>query len=599
MRIRVFGILLLLAVGVVPIVGAGLFMLRRAEQTALEGVRIGNQRVAERATVEIHQFVDSRVELLQTLAGPLTGSAHASNEQMRRFLKNYRILFPKIRDLSVVGLGQGCKEAVTARIDETLNDRCGDEAVKVALAGKPYLGPISLNTEFAPMMTFGVPLEIAGEQIGAVIAEVDMVAIWETVKQVRVGRGGYARLVTADGTLIAHGEAEERRRVFLREKDNFAAQIRAANPLLGSRYVNSSNTEVIALAATVPDVGWTVIVEQPIAEAFAASSAMRMDLLWAILAAVVLAVVAGLFIGGEPVKALDAMRAHARKVATGDLETRVGHRPFIKEMQQLAHGLDDMTVELRRLNEEMSARERLNTFARVAAGLAHDLQTPIESVRTACDAMLRDPEDRNSQEMLESASRNHLPRLHRYVRDLRRLAQDGKVPLEVVSVSPRGLAEKVIEDAASSPKWRGVEFKAEGDADGLWADESLLRRAVGNLVANAADACVMRRPPQGRVTVRVLNAENEDSVVVDVLDTGVGIPQDKLSEILTSDFRSTKRNSGVGLGLGVARHVATSHGGSVTASSEEGKGSTFRITIPRQSIAGVAADTALRKGVNG
>jgi signal transduction histidine kinase len=106
----------------------------------------------------------------------------------------------------------------------------------------------------------------------------------------------------------------------------------------------------------------------------------------------------------------------------------------------------------------------------------------------------------------------------------------------------------------------------------------------------------MRKPPLGRVTVRVGNSESGDALVVDVIDTGVGIPRDKLAEILVNDFRSSKRNSGVGLGLGVARHVATSHGGTVTATSEEGQGSTFRITIPRQAITGIAADTALRKG---
>ena len=105
----------------------------------------------------------------------------------------------------------------------------------------------------------------------------------------------------------------------------------------------------------------------------------------------------------------------------------------------------------------------------------------------------------------------------------------------------------------------------------------------------------MRKPPSGRVTVRVSNAETESALVIDVLDTGVGIPRDRLEHSLINDFRSTKRNSGVGLGLGLARHVATSHGGTVSATSEEGKGSTFRITIPRQTIAGMSADAAIAK----
>ena len=138
---------------------------------------------------------------------------------------------------------------------------------------------------------------------------------------------------------------------------------------------------------------------------------------------------------------------------------------------------------------------------------------------------------------------------------------------------------------------------SDGQASRIWVDESLLIRAVTNLVGNAADACVMRRPPTGRVTVRVADDPDGNGLLVDVVDTGVGIPTDQLAELLINDFRSTKRNSGVGLGLGVARHVASSHGGSITATSKEGEGSVFRIRIPRQAMAGVSAeDTASRQG---
>ena len=212
--------------------------------------------------------------------------------------------------------------------------------------------------------------------------------------------------------------------------------------------------------------------------------------------------------------------------------------------------------------------------------------------------VLARPDDSRAFDLLRSSATNHLPRLHRYVRDMRRLAHDGKVPLELTGVNPRLLAERVVADAAASPKWRGVDFRADGDARSIWADESLLGRAVSNLVANAADACVMRRPPQGTVTVRVTDANDGDALRIEIADTGVGIPADRLADIMTSDFRSSKRNSGVGLGLGVARHVASSHGGVVTADSVEGVGSTFAITIPRQAVAGIAAE-AERKEVNG
>jgi signal transduction histidine kinase len=591
--------LLLLAVGVVPVLSAGLWVVRRAESTALSEVRLGNAQLADQAAAHISTYVQDQITLLQTLGAPLAHSTALAPGQLAKILKNYKIMFGHLRSLDLVGLDAECTEIATSRLEGGTRKRCGEIAIATARKGLIYRGPIVLSKDFAPIMTVGVPVEVAGEPLGVVVADIDMISIRDTVKKVRAGTTGFARLVGPDGTLVAHGDPEEARRVFLREKDPYVEQIRAAPRELGARYKDSQDRDVIALAADVPEVGWTLVVEQPIREAFLAARLMRSDLWRIVVAAAVFAMLAGLLIGGGPVRNLEDMRHHAHEVAKGNLDARITRMPLVVELKQLAVAMNEMAAELHRLQEEMRSRERLNTFARVAAGLAHDLQTPIESIRGACDLMLARPQDETAREMLQSATKSHLPRLHRYVRDLRRLAHDGKVPLELQSINPRAMAERIARDAASSPKWMGVEFEADGAATNIWADESLISRAISNLVGNAADSCVQRRPPQGKVTIRVADADATDALVIEVTDTGVGIAADKLADLMVNDFRSTKRNSGVGLGLGVARHVASSHGGSITAESQEGQGSTFRIRIPRQAMAGIAADTALRKGGNG
>ncbi len=587
------------AVGVLPLVAAGLWTVQRAQETALDEVRTGNRRLAGQVARQLDAYVDTQVLLLKTLAAPLAPSVAASPEQAKHVLTNYIISFPHLHALDVVAAGPGCKEIATSRLDGVVRQRCGEPAVDAALAGKIYRGEVTLSDERKPIMTIAVPIDAAGERIGAVVAELDMVGIWDTVNGVRAGNTGYARLVTASGTLIAHGDPEERRQVFLRQQDPFASTIRAANPETGARYRDSQGREVIALAAPVADVGWTVIVEQPIAEAFRGANVMKRDLYAIVAGAAILAILAGLFIGGTPVRALEAMRLQANAVARGNLTVRVplSRLSHMDELRQLALALNDMASELGRLHAEIRAKERLSTFARVAAGLAHDLQTPLESVRGACDLVLARPDEEAARDLLRSAAEVHLPRLHRYVRDLRRLAQDGKVPLELMSIDPLALAERVAKDAATSPKWQGVKFKAEGRASHIWADESLLMRAISNLVANGADACMGRPPPFGSVTISVHDSDGGDILAIAVTDTGVGIPSDRLADILVNDFRSNKRTSGVGLGLGVARHVAASHGGEIVAHSEAGKGSTFEIRIPRQSASGVDADPRLRGGI--
>src|SRR5262249_44629026 len=207
--------------------------------------------------------------------------------------------------------------------------------------------------------------------------------------------------------------------------------------------------------ADVPKLGWTLIVEQPIAEAFAGASLMRRDLWLAVGLAAIFAIAIGYLVGRKPIRSLEDMRLHALEGASGNIEARIQDIHRLAELKQLALAMNEMAAALHKLQEEMKSQERLNTFARVAAGLAHDLQTPIESIRGACDLMLARPQDESAREMLQSAARSHLPRLHRYVRDLRRLAHDGKVPLEVQSINPRMLAERVARDASTSPKWMG------------------------------------------------------------------------------------------------------------------------------------------------
>jgi signal transduction histidine kinase len=589
MSARRFGVLMLLLVGVVPLAVAGAVMIRRAADTALEGVRVGNARVAARAATRLGAYVDTQLELVRTIAASLAPAVGASPEQAERILKNYRIAFPHLRELDVVGVR--CREIATSRLDGVIRERCGEPAVDEALRGAIHLSEVRLTDDFAPVMTVGLPLEIAGERFGAAVAQIDLVGIWDAVNEIHVGESGCARLVTREGVLIAHGDPEGRRDVFLRRKDPYADLIRAAGGD-GARYRDHQGRAVIAVAATVPRVDWTVIVEQPESEAFAAARAMRRELLLTVLVAGAFALVFGFAAGRGPVRALEAMRRHVREVGHGNLDARVA-LPRLAELRSLAQALNDMAGELKRLEEEIRAKERLATFACVAASLAHDLRAPIHALRHAFALLVERGDDggydESASKVVLAAGKVHMPKLDRYVSDLHRLAGEGEVPIELTAVDPRALAERVIAIVATDPRWGVVEFDVAGGAARIWADESLIERAIGNLVANGADACATRKPPGGRVTVRLHDEERDAALVVEVVDTGTGIAPHVLQDVLTHEFKSTKRQGGVGLGLWVARYIATVHDGALTADSAPGVGSTFRLHLPRRADAGVSA----------
>jgi two-component system phosphate regulon sensor histidine kinase PhoR len=109
------------------------------------------------------------------------------------------------------------------------------------------------------------------------------------------------------------------------------------------------------------------------------------------------------------------------------------------------------------------------------------------------------------------------------------------------------------------------------------ADKDRIRQTIINLIHNA----IKFNKPNGRVTV--FTGCDSSSVTVSVADTGIGISKEDLPHVFERFYKADKARSsgGSGLGLAIAKHTILSHGGSIYAQSEEGKGSTFTFTLPR------------------
>ena len=584
MKARHFGILLLLGVSVVPLSVSGWLMIHRAERTALSEVRRGNQRVAERAARRVSAYVDSEIDRLRALSATLSDSIGLSAAKTSQVLKNYRILYPHLRALDA--FAPRCRPLGFGAVDDQPRHACDDLAVTEALTDRVYRGSVALTHDFAMTMTIGVPLDIAGETVGALVADVDLVGLWPAVNEVHVGQSGRARLVAADGTLIAHGDPEERRRVFLRETDPFAAKVRAGGDQ-GARYPDSQGREVLAVSAHLHDPDWLLIVEEPVAEAFSGSALMSRDLLGIVAVAAVVAVVLGLVVGGLPVRSLERLRAHAHRLGSGDFEARVA-LPRLPELRSLAQAMNDMGARLKELQETIRANERLTTFAQVASGLAHDLMGPITDVWTACDEAVKGQRSADDvRQLLAPAAERHLPKLARFVTDLRRLARKGTVPMDLAQIEPVQLSQEVIRDIASDARWKelGIEFAVTGHAPLFIADRSLFERALINLVKNAADACAEKEingePGLAYAVAIDVSEDPQTNIVFTVTDTGRGIEPERLADLFKNELKSTKHTTGVGLGLSVVRQVAHAHGGHLRADSVVGQGSTFRIIVPK------------------
>lgn len=221
------------------------------------------------------------------------------------------------------------------------------------------------------------------------------------------------------------------------------------------------------------------------------------------------------------------------------------------------------------------------------ANASHELKTPLTSMRGFAETLLEDdPPEELKREFLSSIRKNTV-RLQMLVDDLLDLSrlESGGWRARKERVDLAEMSEIVWDDLeAGSTPVRDLEFVLEGDGE-VWADAQGVEQILRNLLDNA------RRytPDGGTVTVRIEPSDPgstvKDHVRVTVEDTGSGIPSKSLPRIFERFYRAdtsrAREVGGTGLGLSIVRHLVQAMGGEVSASSELGRGTRMRFTLPR------------------
>jgi two-component system phosphate regulon sensor histidine kinase PhoR len=217
------------------------------------------------------------------------------------------------------------------------------------------------------------------------------------------------------------------------------------------------------------------------------------------------------------------------------------------------------------------------------ANVSHELRTPLTMIKgfveTLRDGALSDPV--KGPEFLATIEK-HVDQLTNLVSDLLELSRlesrEGLPRMARVEVATT--LARVVEfmKPAAEKRRQTLELSANGGLPGIAGDPDYLERAVGNLVDNA----IKYTPEGGRI--RVSAKPDDGHVVIEVSDTGIGIPPEDVPRVFERFYRVDKSRSremgGTGLGLSIVKHVVHVHGGTVDVESVVGKGTTIRVRLP-------------------
>ncbi len=255
----------------------------------------------------------------------------------------------------------------------------------------------------------------------------------------------------------------------------------------------------------------------------------------------------------------------------GKYHGRIWYFTDITEQKQREKEMETYTSELQRMvasrTQELIEAEKMAASGSLASEIAHDLRSPLQSIRNAAYMMKKDQDKFEvGLEIIEKS----------VVRSLEMLEAMRSSTRQAEPKLRRTDLNKIIRESVEElPKPANINVQMELDPEmEAWIDGPQIRRVFDNLLLNAVEAM------QKGGTITITKQRDDSKFIVQISDTGVGIPEEVLPNLFERKFYTTKPH-GLGLGLSYCKRTIESHGGSIMVDSILGKGTVFTLELPR------------------
>ena len=237
--------------------------------------------------------------------------------------------------------------------------------------------------------------------------------------------------------------------------------------------------------------------------------------------------------------------------------------------------LEDVTARIS-LEEQLQQREKLSSIGLLAAGVAHEVNTPLTGVSSYTQMLLGMLNENDPKHALLQKVRTQAERATNIVNNLLNFSRTGSAT-EFCEVDVARVLDDTLQLLEPQLRRSQIEIirRYDKDAPEAYANAGKLQQVFTNLILNARDAI----PDGGRIVVATDTAD-DGSLVAEISDTGIGIAPENVAKIYDPFFTTKGVGQGTGLGLAVSYGIVQEHGGHITVDSTPGHGTTFRIILP-------------------
>jgi len=592
------------------LITSGLLEIYFRYRESYENLNLLQQEVATGAAFKTEQFIQQIESAMRTATKSPEIARKGLSEEFQPELTRLLLVTPAIEEAMAVDV-RGVIRLQVSRFRAVLpadNDEMPPQAaIEAAKRGESFFGPVYFARGSEPYNSIAVPIErFAGELAGILWANVNLKYIWEVIQDIKIGKAGYAYIVTRSGELVAHPDLSlvlQRRNLVDLYQTRAAFQtnsLSAKNPSLIGR--NAQGNKVFTSHVLIPSLDWAVIIERPLEEAYEPLYASIFRTSSLLLVGLGMALLASVFVARRVVRPLQTLRVGAERIGKGDLDFRLRLHTG-DEIETLADEFNKMTGALQearmglekkvaeRTEQLVLANQKLKELDKVkshfVANVSHEFRTPLTAVEALTENMLdgltgqlNDKQMRYIRDIKASADR-----LARLIDDLLDLSviESGRMEMKAEYLSLPSLMRDVSSTLESVAREKQIQLEA-GSVNGelaAWADRDKITQVLTNLISNA----IKFTPTGGKINVSV-QQDGAGWIKVSVSDTGAGIAPEEASRIFEEFYQTTKpgdkKSRGVGLGLAISKKLVEMHGGRIWVQSEVEKGSDFIFTLPAE-----------------
>lgn len=262
-----------------------------------------------------------------------------------------------------------------------------------------------------------------------------------------------------------------------------------------------------------------------------------------------------------------------RRMFTGIVRDISDLKEAERKLENLNEKLEERvrlrSQELFEAQEELVAKEKLAALGQISGGIAHEIRNPLHAVRTSAYYLL------NAESASEAKKKEHLARIDRQVvlidNVIKALTDVANLPEPELTTVPAAAILTQVVDEVVMPEGIRVQLQISEEDAQVLVDQNQIPIVFRNLLRNARDAM----PKGGTLTIAV--HREGDKVAISVSDTGVGIAEADLKQILKPLYSTKQR--GMGLGLAICKAIVEKNGGRLLIDSELGSGSKFTVEL--------------------